>query len=86
MICFSPLETIKNASNVIEHTSQSVSISDHSNSVTSSANHRVTNPSSENISKDENVSNLSTVLGSNDIMPTNPGVSATLLDVRKVDI
>ena len=29
-------------------------------------------------------SNLNTVLGANDIMPINPGVSASLLDVRKV--
>ena len=79
----------KNASSVNVHSSQGASSTEQSNSVISSSQNRITNPSSENTINEDNVDktpNLSTVLGSNDIMPTNPGVSATLLDVRKVYI
>ena len=77
----------KNASSVNVHSSQGASTTEQSNSVISSSQNRITNPPSEKTMDEDslnNTPNLSTVLGSNDIMPTNPGVSATLLDVRKV--
>ena len=81
----------KNVSNTNVHPSSDLSVDSPGSVSTLPSSHNITSSpclsKSEHNSKEDKMSHspsLSTVLGSNDLMPTNPGVSATLLDVRKV--
>jgi hypothetical protein len=81
----------KNVSNTNVHSSSDLCVVSSSSVSTLPSSHHIPNSSSliklEHNSKEDRMSHspsLSAVLGANDLMPTNPGVSASLLDVRKV--